>query len=57
MSCCGSRNGPVTKYQVQTASGEVLKDGSGRPRTFLTQTEARVALAEAGGSGTIKPTT
>ncbi|QKY79955.1 hypothetical protein PQD13_gp43 [Gordonia phage Clawz] len=42
---CGGSAGPVQKYELVTENGD--------KRTFLTETEARIALAQTGGSGTI----
>lgn len=47
MGCgsCGGSSGPVQKYELTTEDGQ--------KRVFLTETEARIALAQTGGSGTI----
>lgn len=42
---CGGSSGPAQKYELTTEDGT--------KRTFLSETEARIALAQSGGSGTI----
>lgn len=52
MGCdCGSGAGPSQKYELTVHK----PDGSTEaPRVFLTETEARVALATSGGNGVIR---
>lgn len=46
MGCNCSGSGPSTKYELETPDG--------RKRVFLTETEARVAMATSGGTGIIR---
>lgn len=46
MGCCGSGGGSPRRYELTTADGQ--------RRVFLTETEARVAMATSGQDGRIR---